>query len=38
MNSVPDQMDSFTSSDTEPDTTEFSDTLDAFDNTFKNVK
>ena len=38
MNSVPDQMDSFTSSDTEPDTTEFSDTLDVFDNTFKNVK
>ena len=38
MNSVPDQIDSFISSDTEPDATEFSDTLDVFDNTFKNVK
>ena len=35
LNSVPDQMDSFISSDTESDATEFSDTLDAFDNTFK---
>ena len=38
MNSVPDQIDSFISSDTEPDATEFSDILDVFDNTFKNVK
>ena len=38
LNSVPDQIDSFISSDTEPDATEFSDTLDVFDNTFKNVK
>ena len=38
MNSVPDQIDSFISSDTEPDATEFSDTLDVLDNTFKNVK
>ena len=38
MNNVPNQIDSFISSDTEPDTTEFSDTLDVFDNTFKNVK
>ena len=38
LNSVPDQIDSFISSDTEPDATEFSDILDVFDNTFKNVK
>ena len=38
LNSVQDQIDSFISSDTEPDATEFSDTLDVFDNTFKNVK
>ena len=38
MNNVPNQIDSFISSNTEPDTTEFSDTLDVFDNTFKNVK
>ena len=36
LNSVPDQIDSFISSDTEPDATEFSDTLDVLDNTFKN--
>ena len=38
LNSVPDQIDSFISSDTETDATEFSVTLDVFDNTFKNVK
>ena len=38
LNSVPEQIDSFISSDTEPDATEFSDTLDVLDNTFKNVK
>ena len=38
LNSVPHQIDSFISSDTEPDATEFSDTLDVLDNTFKNVK
>ena len=38
LNSVPDQIDSSISSDTEPDATEFSDTLDVFDNKFKNVK
>ena len=38
LNNVPDQIDSFISSDTEPDATEFSDTLDVLDNTFKNVK
>ena len=37
-NSVPDQIHSFVSSDTEPDATEFSDTLDVLHNTFKNVK
>ena len=37
MNSVPDQIDSFISSDTEPDATEFSDTLDILDNIFKNT-
>ena len=36
LNSVPDQIDSFISSDTEPDATEFSDTLDILDNIFKN--
>ena len=38
LNSVPDQIDSFISSDTEPDATEFSDTLDVFDNAYKNTK
>ena len=38
LKSVPDQIDSFISSDTDPDATEFSETLDVFDNTFKNVK
>ena len=38
MNTVPDQIDSFTSSDTEPDAAEFSDNLDVSDNTFKNDK
>ena len=37
LNSVPDQIDSFISSDTEPDATEFSDTLDILDNIFKNT-
>ena len=37
-NSVPDQIESFISSDTEPDATEFSDILEVLDNTFKNVK
>ena len=38
MNSVPDQIDTSITSDTEPDAKEFSDTLDVFDNTFKNVE
>ena len=38
LNSVPDQIDSLISSDTEPDATEFSDTLDILDNTYKKVK
>ena len=38
LNSVPDQIDSFISSNTEPDATEFSDTLDVLDNTYKKVK
>ena len=38
MNSVLDQIDSFISSDIETDATEFTDTLDVLDNTFKNVK
>ena len=38
LNSVPDQIDSFISSDTEPDATEFSDTLDILDNTYKKIK
>ena len=38
LNSVPDQIDSFISSDTEPDATEFSDTLDILDNIFKNYQ
>ena len=38
MNSVPDQIDSFISCNTEPDVTEFSDTFDVLDNTYKNVK
>ena len=33
LSSVPDQIDSFISSDTEPDATEFWDTLDVLDNT-----
>ena len=38
LNSVPYQIDSSISSDTEPDATEFSDTLDVFDNTLKIVE
>ena len=38
LNSVPDQIDSFMSSGTETGGTEFSDTLDVLDNTFKNTK
>ena len=38
LNSVPDQIDSFISSDTEPDATEFSDTSDVIDNAYKNIK
>ena len=38
MNSVPDQIDTSITSDTENDAKKFSDTLDVFDNTFKNVK
>ena len=38
LNSVPDQIDTSITSDTEPDANEFSDTLDVFGNTFKNVK
>ena len=38
LNSVPDQIDSFISSNTEPDATEFSDTLDILDNTYKKIK
>ena len=38
LNSFPDQIDSFISSDTEPDATEFSDTLDVIDNAYKNIK
>ena len=38
MNTVPDQIDSFISSDTEPDAAEFPDTLEVLDNTFKNDK
>ena len=38
LNGVPDQIDTSITSDTEPDAKEFSDTLDVFDNTFKNVK
>ena len=38
LNSVPDQIDSFISSDTEPDAIEFSDTLNVFDNAYKNIK
>ena len=34
----PDQIDCSISSETEPDATEFSDTLDVLDNTLKNVK
>ena len=37
LNSVPDHMKSFISSDTESDATEFSDTLDVFDNVYKNI-
>ena len=35
LNSVPDQIDSFISSDTEPDATEFSDTLNVFGDAYK---
>ena len=38
MNSVPGQTDFFISTDTEPDATEFLDTLDVFDNAYKNIK
>ena len=38
LNSIPDQLDSFISSGTEPDATEFSDTLNLFDNAYKNIK
>ena len=38
MNSVPGQTDFFISTDTEPDATGFSDTLDVFDNAYKNIK
>ena len=38
LNSIPDQIDSFISSGTEPDATEFSDTLNLFDNAYKNIK
>ena len=38
LKSVPCQIDSFISSDTEYDSTKFSDTLDVLDNTFKNTK
>ena len=38
MNTVPDQIVSFISSDTEPDAAEFPDTLEVLDNTFKNDK
>ena len=38
MKSVPYQIDSFISSDTEHDATKFSDTFDVLDNTFKNTK
>ena len=31
-------MDSFISSDNEPDAIEFSDTLDVFDNAYKDIK
>ena len=37
LKSVRDHIDSFISSDTESDTTEFSDTLDVFDNVYKNI-
>ena len=37
-NWVPDQIESFIFSDTEPDATEFSDTLDVVDNAYKNVE
>ena len=38
LNIVPDQIDSFVSSDTEPDAAEFLDTLEVFDNAYKNIK
>ena len=38
MKSVPCQINSFISSDTEHDSTKFADTLDVLDNTFKNTK
>ena len=38
LNSIPDQSDTSITSDTEPDSKEFSNTLDVFDNTFKKVQ
>ena len=38
LNSVPDQSDTSITSDTEPDSKEFSNTLEVFDNTFKKVQ
>ena len=38
LNSVPDQIDSFISNDTESDATAFSDTLDVSGNAYKNIK
>ena len=38
LNSFPDQIDSLISSDTEPNTTELSDTLDVIDNAYENIK
>ena len=38
LNSVPDQIDSFISSDTESDESKSSDTLDVLDTTLKNIK
>ena len=38
LSSVPDQSDTSITSDTEPDSKEFSNTLDVFDNTFKKVQ
>ena len=38
LNSVPNQIESFISCDMEPDTTEFSGTLDDLGNAYKNIK